>query len=347
MELRFAPPGGLTEDLDNDDGLLRDWSGEVDGLLEAEIRGLAFTEDVQLFNPVRNPRGDLQPRPIPWFTMPARFANHQKRADALKAVDLPAADGARRDDQPEYSEWFTHRQDGRVVRVDVTTELPEYWDFLGRKQRAKVVALYRHYVSAEVREEDLFDAEGAYRPLNVWNSERGAMHMTCDINTLSLAIGVLGGGTVWRRRNGKHVVDVQFCEPSSATENADPTLIAHANRLAREERAITFANPPGIYILGLDLDGWKRPDGRPVTRDDVIAETRGTPPVRMRIEGRGFALWQSTIDGEPIEWGSQIAERVTVGPIAAVGPRESRNPKGDGCAALDGPDNPTVSGRRV
>ena len=346
MKLRFAPPGGLASDLDDREELLDAWSDAVDGLLEEAIRGLARTEDVQLFNPVRNPRTDLQPRPVPWITMPARFANHQNRRDALIEADAPAGARNSRENQPEYSEWFTRRDaNGRVMRVDVTTELPEYWRFLGEQQPAKVLALYQTHVSPRVVETDLF-VDGVYDPQNVWNSERGAMHMTCSINTLRLAIGVLAGGIIWRRRDERIVTDVQFCEPGSATENADPTLIAHANRLAREQRAITFANPPGIYILGLDLDGWKRPDGRPVTREDVVAGVRGTPAVRLEIEGRDFALWESTIDGEPVEWGSQIAERITVGPIAAVGPRERRDPKGDGCRALDGAANPVVSGRR-
>lgn len=324
---RFSPPGRLTSDLNDDDVLLDAWSAEVDALLQG-----AITPGGQLFNPIRNPRNDLQPRRIPWITMPARLANHRfPRATALEEADRAASSGTGREHQPEYSEWFTHRDEQkRVIAVDVTTEVPEYWKFLGQKNKEKVLELYRDYVSPDVQRGDLFDAQDNFIEHNVYNSEKGAMHMTCGINTLNLAIGVAAGGMVWRRK-GNEVVDIQECDLSRAAENADPALQAQANRLAREQRAITFADPAGLYILGIDLDGWKRPDGRPVTETDVVKRTRGTPCVRVRLEGNGFALWESTIDGEPIRWGSQIAERFTVGPILAVGPRENFNPDGIPC----------------
>jgi len=334
MASRFDPPGGLTRDLNDDAHLLDAWSGVIAGLVRTTISSLERTKDVQFVNPFDGKPRSLQPRLIPWITMPARLANHKTRDEALKDADARARENDRRDHQPEYSEWFT-RRDGkdRVTGVDVTTELPEYWDFLAEKNRAKLVELYQTWVSPDVREGDLF-TDDIYNKVNKWNSSQGAMHMTCGINTLTAAMGVIGGAIIWRRRPGTtEVMDVQYCD-GSATENADPALITHVNRLAREGRDITLENPPGIYILGLDLDGWKRPNGRPVTTDDVLAATRGTPPVRMTIRGRGFELWESTINGEPIRWGSQIAERVTVGPIAAVGPRQRRHPKGDDCGLI-------------
>lgn len=330
---RLLPPGGLTSDLNDDDDLLDAWSAELGRRLDEKIAGLG-SGDVQLFNPLTHPRDDLQPRPVLWLTMPAFLANARKRPAALAEGDLPANEKTRRQ-QIEYSEWFTHHDDaGRVIAVDVTTELPEYWTFLSEKVPDKVVELYKTYVSADARREDLFE-DNVYNPLNRFNSNLGAMHLTMSINTLNDALGVTAGATRWLR-TGDEIIDGQFCNGFTTLDaHADPALYTNINRLAREQRAITFQNPVGVYILGLDLDGWLRPDGRPVTRDDVVARTRGVPPVRMRIEGRGFPLWQSTIGGEPIAFGTQIAERLTVGVIYAVGPAETRHPDSQECVAAE------------
>jgi hypothetical protein len=328
---RFLPPGGLTSDLDDDETLLDAWSTIIGDGLDATIAGLG-DGDVLLFNPLKSPRPDLQPRPVAWITMPAFVANTMKRPDGLRQTDTPAASGSQRN-QDEYSEWFTHRDaQNRVVAVDVTTELPEYWRFLAEKRPDKALELYRRYVSPDVRLEDLL-RDGAYVTENEFNSARGAMHMTTGINNLNAALGVIGGAVPWRT-HGSRVFDVQFCNGfPTIGANADPTIAAHVNRMAREGQAITLQNPVGLHILGLDLDGWLRPDGKPVTRRDVVRETRGTPPVRMRIEGRGFQLWESTIGGEPIEFGSQIAERFTVGVNFAAGPPEVRHPTPQPCLA--------------
>jgi hypothetical protein len=331
---RFLPPGGLTCDLGDDETLLDAWSAEIANGLDATIAGLG-DGDVLLFNPLKISRDDLQPRQVAWITMPAFLANGRERPDALREADQPAEEGTLRR-QDEYSEWFTHRDgEKRVVAIDVTTELPEYWTFLAGKRPDEVVALYKRYVSAEAERDALFNGD-VYNPVNAFNSSRGAMHMTTDINNLGAALGVIGEA-VRLRNAGDELIDVQFCSRfPTIGANADPTLYANVNRLARELRPITLQNPIGVYILGIDLDGWLRPDGKPVTYEDVVADTRGTPPVRIRIEGRGFALWESTVGGEPLEWGSQIAERLTVGVVFAVGPSEERNPDRDVCMAITG-----------
>ena len=336
---RYAPPGRLARDVGSDVDLLKAWSAAVSRLLGGSTDGQYFDQTV-------DDHGDLHPRPVPWITMPAFLANGRPRADALREADARAAVDSRREHQPEYSEWFTHRDDaGRVVRVDVTTELPEYWEeFLAKVRPDAVLALYQQHVSPDVVMSDLFDADGVYQPLNRFNSAEGAMHMTCGINTVEAAFGVVGGAMPWHERDGV-IVDRQECIRGTATENADPALQVNVNRLSRERRFLTFDDPPGIHILGLDLDGWLGPDGTPVTWNDVVLETRGDPYVRLRIEGTRFALWECTIDGEPIEWGSQVAERVTVGPTLAVTAAGTAPPRtAQACGAVSGP---VLSGRRA
>jgi hypothetical protein len=164
------------------------------------------------------------------------------------------------------------------------------------------------------------------------------MHMINDINTLPAAVGLIADATIWRR-NGTEPVDIQLCG-AMGSHHADPTVIAHFNRLAREERFITLADPVGVYIFDIDTMGWETPDGSDPRR--LISFNRGRPPVRARVgvrRGCGCVPWRRpkpprfklsdvTICGERIVSGSQIAERTTVGVIAMVGPKGAIRPTG-------------------
>jgi hypothetical protein len=65
----------------------------------------------------------------------------------------------------------------------------------------------------------------------------------------------------------------------------------------------------------IDLSGWQAPDGKGV--DDCVRIVRGTPEMIERLvvevpSGRGFCLGDITINGNPIHFGGQIAECITV-----------------------------------
>jgi hypothetical protein len=90
-----------------------------------------------------------------------------------------------------------------------------------------------------------------------------------------------------------------------------------------------------LYIVRLETQGWRRPDGRPV--GDYLKITRGKPgmglravyevPARARAGGEPFVVGDIEIGGRPIEWGGQIAERMTLG-LTGVATRKGsiRNP---------------------
>jgi len=312
---RFSPPGGLT-DLTRDADL-QAWSDTVSALLDARI-----PEGGQLFNPVTRPRGDLQSRSVPWIAMPQTVWDHRPREAARAQVDDPANRPDSRTGQNEYTEWFTHRDpaDGEVVGVDLTTELPDYWRFLGeRLSPTELGNVYRQLYPAAA-DAELRDATGNYDPRNPWNTTRGAMHLIGEINTLAPdALGVVAGAVPWRFRAPGEVVDVQDC--GLGVFHADPSIVANLNRIAREGRAITLRDPIGVYIIDLDTTGWETPDGSDPA--ELVTFSRGNPPMHARIavpEGRGFRLCDVKIAGERIRWGAQIAERTVVGITAAVGP---------------------------
>lgn len=348
---RFSPPG-LLADLTTD-AHLQGWSNVVNGALNGAIGSLTSAvgaENVQLVNPLTTPIAGAKRRIIPWFTFAEDVWDFRRRAEARVHADDPANRRPATRGQNEYSEWFTHRDaGGNVTAVDVTTELPEYWDFLlANLSRAEITALYRAWANPAASEAEIFSGPGgSYNRYNAFNTTRGTMHMINNINTLVAALGLIWDATIWRF-NGTTPVDVQDCGVNGP-HHADPTVIAHFNRLSREGRFITMDDPVGVYILGIDTDGWKTPDGSPA--ENLVRFVRGTPPVRARIApppGSTFRLSDVTISGEPIRWGSQVAERTTVGVIASVsGPGLIRPARGRPCGMGADAGDPVAFGAAI
>lgn len=236
-------------------------------------------------------------------------------------VDDPANRRNSGDGQNEYCEWFTRRSSpgGDVQQVDLTTELPEYFELLAQRlSRAELGNVYRQLYPAAT-DAQLFTS-GAYNPRNRWNSHDGAMHLIGDINDLDPnALGVIAGALPWRFSAAGRVLDVQDC--GMGQFHADPTIVANINRMAREGRAITVGDPIGVYIIDVDTSGWKTPDGSDPR--SLLTFSRGAPPMHLRVApppGAAFRLSEVTIGGEPIRFGAQIAERTIVGITMMVGP---------------------------
>lgn len=315
MPPRFSPPGRLT-DLTRDADL-QAWSDALSGLLDGHI-----TPGSQLFNPVTNPRSDVSARRIPWLAIPQTVADHRTVAATRAQVDSPANRRNSGDGQNEYSEWFTKRSSpgGDVLAVNLTTELPDYFRFLGQRLSPSELGNVYRQVYPLATDAELRNPDGTYNELNRWNTTDGAMHLIGFINDLEPnALGVIEGSLAWRFSAAGRVLDVQDC--GMRQFHADPTIVANINRMAREGRAITVADPIGIYIIDVDTSGWETPDGSDPR--SLLTFLRGTPPMHVRVApppGATFRLSDVRIAGEPILFGSQIAERTVVGVTMAVGP---------------------------
>src|ERR1043165_1992723 len=122
---RFSPPGNVPDLTRAAD--LQAWSDAVSGLIDAHI-----PTGNPLFNQVTHPRPDLPPRRMPWLAIPQTVADHEPVETMRAQVDDPANRRDANRGQNEYCEWFTARNAaGTIASVDFTTELPDYWRFLG------------------------------------------------------------------------------------------------------------------------------------------------------------------------------------------------------------------------
>lgn len=249
----------------------------------------------------------------------------------------------------EYCEWHVTRDPdtGRIRKVAFSSEPPEYWKalyggtyefddgntytFSGSADH--VLQLYRNLVSPEVLPDDLVCQEdivtndgiflvrkGEYNPYNKWNTTHGIAHLCSPPNTLVAEIG-LGAEATILRKDGR---GLPLAEPDALIccaayggpdRNSDPTIGAAVNALARLGAYVTLRNPVGLYMDHIDLAGWSAPDGKDVS--DCVRVERGTPGLieRLVVEippSRGFDVSGLKIGGEPILYGGQIAECITV-----------------------------------
>jgi hypothetical protein len=248
----------------------------------------------------------------------------------------------------EYCEWrvFRDAATGKIQKVVFVSEPPEFYralwggwveGFHFAGDPLQVLALYREFVSPEVQFKDLIASEtinvsgvlatkGAYNPYNKWNTTHGIMHLCSPPNTLSAEIQLGGDASVIYTDDHDRLLvepDVLICSTGygGPDRNSDPTIGGTVNALARMGARTTLTNPVGLYMDHIDLAGWTVPDGGSVT--DLVKVVRGSLDLIERLEvevpaDRGFTLEEVSIAGQPIRFGGQIAECITVKLVATA-----------------------------
>lgn len=162
--------------------------------------------------------------------------------------------------------------------------------------------------------------KGTYNPFNKWTTTDGIMHLTHPANTLRGEFRVGGGASVQRRDgNGQVVVDPEqlvccsgFGDPN---RSSDPAIGAAVNRFARSGLSVSLADPVGLYISELALDGFSGPAGEEMVAawqvDRGSREDRRILRARFEVpEELGFTVGQVLLDGDGIRFGGQIADRI-------------------------------------
>jgi hypothetical protein len=285
----------------------------------------------------------------------------------------------------EYLEWRAEHDDiGRLRRITFTCEPPDYWNVVAqgypspffmlpgsqtpkRRRNAgrmdRVLTRYREVVSAHVRAEDLVFAEdlydrparlgrrlmfraGEYNPWNIWNIEKGVVHLSHPANTLGEEIELVGDATVLRRTATGRPLQAAKCLLccggfGDINRSSDPAIGAAVNELARAGYAVTVADPIGLYISHLEDTGWTRPDGTPAPAGcwriermaagvaGLVGTARGVRAVYEVPEGetyedggitRPLRISDLRIGGTPIRYAGQVAEAVRMVLVLAALP---------------------------
>lgn len=233
--------------------------------------------------------------------------------------------------QDEYCEWMVEKNvSGKIIRVVFTCENPDYWDQLWKADKQTVVELYKQHIDNSVEQSDLEDASGKYVWENKWNNSiNHTMHLVSAPNNLFAEIRLASDATVLRKRFDGTVISnqdelIRCAGYGSPGRHSDPSIGAAVNGLARDERAgqITLSDPFGLYIDKASLDlasGFQLPAIAPAGAHarDYWKILRGTDDFILRVEysvpaDLGFTVSDIKIDGEFIQYGGQIAEKMQI-----------------------------------
>jgi hypothetical protein len=323
---RFGTPARLP------DRHPRDWSTRVEEILAPYVGGGL----PQFYDPTKKDTPANTPEPmLSWAAFPAALrARTPSQTTRWKLADED------RKLQDEYCEWTVTRNAAReITRVTFTTELPEYWDHLFRTAPNRLLELYLRLVDPRVKLGDLRDSKGRYRRENRWNSSNPGRlaHLMQKNNTLGAAVDLIARATELRIKGGQRVTNQQELVRCAALgnplRNSDPQIASAVNIAAGQGNEITLADPPGLHLGRPLTAGMVTPDGADAAQFWRIERGNAEHTLRARFEvppRRGYLVGDIEIDGRPIEFGGQVADRVQVW-VKAVVKKGNHRPKPKPC----------------
>lgn len=344
---RFDPPAFLedfttTAQRDN-------WSNLVSDFFD---QGVAFNDGFdgvtsQFYHPAKTETTEpLDEALIDWPAFP-KLVKDSFPDNPVKAwQQAETGPQARERFMDEYLEWHVVRnQQNKIKRVSFTCETTQYFDFLARTDKAKLLALYKDLVNpavkGQVRIEDLI-VNNKYRPNNKWNTQHGAIHLIQVNNNLFAEVMIAAQSCILRKAaNGSPITDaptlIDCGVGGEAGRASDPKIVAEVNSLARDKSSITLRNPVALYITRWDSDGLKKPDNSPVANYWRLVRGKPAPGPNKPAMGlhlvyevpasEGFVVGDIRSGNRTIDFGGQLAEHINVGLFGVVCREgESNNP---------------------
>jgi len=365
--VKLDPTANL-DDFDSVPGLRDAWSTMLGGLIDVmnygplegsptvldELKLWGGSDaDIRFFNPLSMPTPPKSEEAnVTWRALPTSFdsaiPNTKKRYQFLDDQHLDPSDKVMTRVQDEYNEWkVIKNEDGKIVRVLFTSEPAAYYNFLSspptgidrKLAQSVLLELYREACGQDVPIGDLLDGSGRYNPYNKWNGEF-AVHMQQVNNTLGAQVNIAARSAILRLNTvtGQIKTDAQElieCARYGAGERqSDPAIGAAVNMFVRANKFIKLQNPIGLYMTGLDTEGWTSPDGTdPQTFWTPIRGEAG-PVDKARIvraifevpADKNYTVSDVKIGGKAIQFGAEIAAHIGMRLGVTVGP-ESNLPK--------------------
>jgi hypothetical protein len=359
---RYLPPAGIDDfsRSQRSEDLRSGWNQNISDIL-GQVRDPAmYTLASPLFyDQLADTSGvpDGAPVPVPWNGFPLRLTkwygaanDAQANAAAEQMLTLPAFGFFQQDGtaialpfriQDEYCEWFVDRVGDKVQRISFTCEPPEYWEFLAKIDFDLAHTLYEELLHKSVPADDLrwtidvFQkddngklvkrySQGDYNPWNVWNTTKGAVHLTHPANSLfaEIALGsdsTLGWPVSPNPQGQISEIDLMCCAGRGGiNRSSDPLIMKGVFGLARQGLSVALANPIGLYISPFTLGGLLDPSSKPIGAQALQLVRRSTDGTRiLRVEvalptGASYSLDQCSLDGNPLRYGGQIARNITM-----------------------------------
>ncbi|MFL6236918.1 MAG: hypothetical protein ACJ76N_27550 [Thermoanaerobaculia bacterium] len=158
--------------------------------------------------------------------------------------------------------------------------------------------------------------------------EARAVHLIQPNNNLFAEVMIAAQACVLRQRgDGTAITDSDelircsgYGEPGRAS---DPKIGADVNGLARDGDSISLRNPVALYITGWNSSGMKKPNGSPVGNYWKLLRGKPAPGPHQPAMGlhlvfevpasEGFVAGDIKIGNRTIQYGGQLAEKISVG----------------------------------
>ena len=360
----YLPPAGFLADFERSEfseDLKQLWHRQTSDILNF-VRNQYSLASPLFYDQLADTSGvpDSEPQPIPWNGFPLRlrkwFGEHNTE-DANRAAEvilnLPVFGLYSENNggiaplsipfrvQDEYCEWHVERDGDAIKRIMFTCEPPEYWEFLAARDFDLVHELYQELLHAEIDPDDLrwqhdvFELNsqnrlelryraGDYNPRNVWNTERGAIHLTHPANSLTAEMILASDGTLGWNVNPNAAGNIDEIElmccagRGGINRSSDPLIMRGVFNFARRGLSVALANPIGLYMTPFRIDALLDPDGNAIGEAGLKFVRRsedGSRILRAEIappEDAPFTLDQCTYDGNPLVYGGQIARDITM-----------------------------------
>lgn len=282
-------PGNLS-DLE---GLGKDeWDKYISDQMEEAIKDSKTNQ----FLPEADSRITSPPVPVDWSGFPIRFQTCLDGSfrKTLRFLDwqLGNVDVGRAIGHEEYLEWRVVRNGaGKITRIELTTEIREYWEILAKYHPTKCLRLLGRFAGERIAAFDdvygrdpeqmtLKERLEAFQnnmfalndtaPKSPYNNGRRAIaFMGKSVNTLRAAIQLASfaafpyqaeeaGGTI-RSITGSEAI--AFTDQNALDcRNSDPTIVSSVIDQAVSGKFLTLDNPPGIYVLDVQHEKILLPD---------------------------------------------------------------------------------------
>ena len=277
---------------------------------------------------------------IDWPGLPKRPVECLTRQRALELLDRSAPQFGLRPLQEEYLEWRVVSDGAGIRRVELTTELGDYWRVLAAFEPQRTLELVASFArQASVDPQAVYRGCDPYSPSTTpeereaafaaamlspddpsgYNDGRAAITcMAQRSNTLGALISLVLVATNPRvirdPVNGR--IRCLTCEESiplmfraaQAGRASDPVLVERLARLAFEGRLVACDDPLGVYIQSAEATRLRTPSGEPVPTEWFQFD-RGLGP-SQNDDGR--PRWQRLILEPPAETGLLVSDLVDV-----------------------------------
>ena len=290
----------------------QDWSQQIERMHQEEIADAGTRHFV-----IQNSSMTQPPATVDWDGIPIRVQTCLKsRSNAMKLSDWTTGTGdrGRAICHEEYMEWRTVRNAaGKIVRVESTTEVQEYWITMAKHNPTKLLSLIARFageqsvpfqqiygsvnpnapgVTPAAREQGfrsmMLPGSGGKPPRSPYNNGQKAICFLYQrVNALRAAVSLaafagfphaaaVGNTGQLRPLTGAEAI-ASTNQNAVDCRNSDPTIVGAIIGQAFNGKEVALDDPAGVYITNVEAERLLRPDDQTPVPEEWFNLQRGTP----------------------------------------------------------------------